>query len=731
MRLISKIAVFTIVFILLISGTSVAQKIEKIAPGVWKITFGTPEKYRPADFKSAPSDAISRLSDSKIPPIAIDEIKFRQTAKGSVAELTIDEKERIYGFGLQVNTFEQRGMRREIRTSSGVKGKDAYVPHPVPFGNVGFAHAPMPFYISSKGYGVLINTSRYVTFYMGSQHKIQKSVQIKQSLTANDITAATSPSQLYRSRYKSSNDVEIAVDGTQGMEMFIFEGPTIKNVVERYNLFSGGGAIPPLWSLGFKYRGKSDFTYKEVLKFTKYFRDNHIPCDMFGLEPGWHSASYSCSYLWNKKNFPNPDSTLNVVHSMNYKLNLWEHAYVHPTSPIFDSIVPFSGNYAVWQGAVPDFITPQARTIFGSYHNENFIKKGISAFKLDECDAAYYDEAQAEWSFPDVARFPSGVDGEQMRQIFGLLYQKVIWDEYKKDNKRTMLEVRASHLFAAPYGAAIYSDMYDHNDYVNMIVNSGFSGVNWSPEVRETKSEADLIRRMQTTLMSSHMVVDCWFLKNLPWYQFDEKKNNNGEFLPDYKELELKAKKLIELRMSLIPYLYAAYARYHFEGTPPFRALVMDYPADQNVWKINTQYMMGDNVMCAPFVDGKSERDIYFPSGRWYDFNTNKTYEGGKKYKITITLDELPMFVKEGTILPLAKPVEFVTPETTFDITCRVYGKPGKPMRLFEDNSFSFDFEKGKFSWVDLAWNGKKGSLKRSGSYKKKLYTVTGWETVK
>ncbi|ANH84057.1 hypothetical protein A8C56_18680 [Niabella ginsenosidivorans] len=693
---------------------------EKVGPGIWKVTFGSPEKIRPADFKKeACWEGLKKLPDSNKPPIALDAVLFNQTEKGALARLKLESSERIYGFGLQVNTFEQRGLRRDIRTNSWT------------IGNIGFSHAPMPFYISSKGYGLLINTSRYVTFYMGAQHKLEQSVALKQTLKEGPGEDASSPAALYDRHYEPSDDVEILADGTKGMELYVFEGPGMREVVERYNLYSGGGAIPPLWGLGLKYRAKSNFTAAEVINFSGYFRNNHIPCDMLGLEPGWQSAAYSCSYKWNEKNFSNPDSLLEIMQGMNYKLNLWEHAYVHPTSPIFDSILPYSGDYAVWKGAVPDFVTSEARHIFGGYHKNAFIDKGIASFKLDECDAAYYDKAQGEWSFPDIARFPSGIDGEQMRQLFGLLYQKTLSDEFRKVNRRTLLDVRASGLFAAPYCSVLYSDMYDHSDFVRMIVNSGFSGLNWSPEVRQTGSDADLIRRLQTTVMASQMVVDCWFLKNLPWYQYDREKNNRGEFLPNYRELEQKAKNLIELRMRLIPYLYAAFARYHFNGTPPFRALVLDYPDDPGVWKTDDEYMMGDAILCAPFIDGASSRKVYLPAGTWYDFNTGKKYQGGKEYAISMSLDQIPMFVKDGTILPLAKPVEYITPRTTFALKCRIYGTPGAPVRLFEDDGHTFNFERGAFNWVSLAWNRSRVQLKRSGNFKGSLYKVTGWEVIK
>ena len=225
------------------------------------------------------------------------------------------------------------------------------------------------------------------------------------------------------------------------------------------------------------------------------------------------------------------------------------------------------------------------------------------------------------------------------------------------------------------------------------------------------------------------MVVNCWYLNLPPWLQYNMEKNSNNQLLPNSKDLEQKAKKLINLRMSLLPYLYAAFAKYHFDGTPPFRALIMDYPGDKNVGKIDDEYMMGESLLCAPFIDSSSERTVYFPEGDWYDYNTNKKYEGGKSYTISMTLDQIPMFVKDNTILPLAQPVEYVTPSTVFKISCKIYGNPNRQIRLFEDNSTNFNFVKGQYNWVTLSWNGKKGSVSRTGNYKQLVYKINGWET--
>jgi alpha-D-xyloside xylohydrolase len=698
---------------------AVSQTIQTIAPGIWKISYGTPEKNLPSQFKEVPlSEALKTLPVVDTPPFEIQEIQFRKTAGDVVAEMRVDTAEKFYGFGLQTNAFEQRGMRREIRISSWVSG------------NIGFGHAVMPFYISSKGYGVLVNTARYTVFYMASKGKLNESMSKRIEANTDSPKIALTTIDLYGKRHTASNEVSICIKGTEGVELYVFAGPGMRTVMQRYNLFSGGGALPPLWGLGFKYRAKATFNDKQVTDIAQYFRDNKVPCDMLGLEPGWQTHSYPCSFVWNKSNFSNPDAFIKNLNERAFKINLWEHAYTHASSPLFDSITPYSCDYSVWTGAVPDFISSGAQRIFANYHDSMFVKKGIAAFKLDESDAADYLVAEREWSFPDIAQFPSGIDGIQMRQLFGWLYNKTMINLYRKNNMRTLFDVRSSYLFAAPYPTVLYSDMYSHADFVRMIANSGFAGVNWSPEVRETANEADLIRRLQTSALSAQMVVNGWYLDLPPWLQYNVEKNVRRELLPGYKQLEEKARKLVDLRMSLIPYLYAAFARYYFEGIPPIRALVMDYPDDEHVIKTDDQYMLGESILCAPFIDSASTRTVYLPKGVWYDFNTNKKYEGGQFYIISMSLDQFPIFIKDNTILPLADPVQYITPETVLSVTCNIYGRPVQSLRLFEDNSFNYDYTRGIYNWVQLTWNGKKGTVARKGNYKGRLYAITNWKVV-
>jgi alpha-D-xyloside xylohydrolase len=252
----------------------------------------------------------------------------------------------------------------------------------------------------------------------------------------------------------------------------------------------------------------------------------------------------------------------------------------------------------------------------------------------------------------------------------------------------------------------------------------------WSPEVRESNSIKDFMRRSQTAVLSAQTLYNAWYLQNPPWLQIDIKKNNVGELMDSAREVEAGVRKLLEFRMSLIPYLYSAFADYHFKGIPPFRALVVDYPEDKKTFTISDEYMIGDGILAAPLTEKKDERTVYLPAGSWYDFNTNQKYEGGKTYSIKTSLIQLPIFIKGGTILPLARPVEHVAANTTFEITCYVYGNNKTAATLFEDDGITFNYENHSYNMVSLLWENGKGTIKRTGRFKNTRYVINKWQLI-
>jgi alpha-D-xyloside xylohydrolase len=361
-------------------------------------------------------------------------------------------------------------------------------------------------------------------------------------------------------------------------------------------------------------------------------------------------------------------------------------------APFYNELHDCSGDYEVWNGIVPDLATQKAYDIFGEYHRETFVKKGIAGFKLDECDNSDYNPSN--WSFPDSTEFPSGMDGEQMHQAIGNLYQYLIYSIYKSENKRTYSQVRASGALSSPLPFVLYSDLYNHKQFIRAMVNSGFSGLLWCPEVRDCSNGNDLLRRVQTVVFSAQALINSWRIPSPPWKQTDIEKNLLGKEMETANYYTDECRKLFELRMSLVPYLYSAFVEYWKTGKPPIRALVMDYPNDTSVRMIDDEYMYGESILVCPLTYEEGiMREVYLPKGEWYNFFTKEMIMGGRTIEVKARYNEIPVYVKSGAIVPLAKPLQCIDKDTVFEIRIETYGKGIGSFVLYEDDFESFDYQ--------------------------------------
>ena len=649
----------------------------EILKGVWKCTFGTPEQYTPVKMhRHAPcADALAQLPESALPFDAA-QIGFSSTKRGVTITLPMDSTEDIFGFGLQMLSTNYAGRKRLIKVNSDPKM------------DTGEGHAPAPFYVSSAGYGVFVDTYRYATFYMGTHAQRGASAHVT---AVNQTHKEFSESALYAfKRAKEKRQVIIEIPAVEGVDVYFFSG-NIREVVQRYNLFSGGGCLPPMWGLGMWYRMYGGCDQQKFIELAERFRKEQMPIDVLGVEPGWHSHSYSCTYEWGYL-FPEPQRMIDRIRGMGYQMNLWEHAFVYPAAPIYEKMLPHSGDYEVWNGLVPDMASEEARQVFTDWHDEHFVRNGITGFKLDECDNSDYNASN--WSFPDATQFPSGMDGEQMHNAIGVLYQQMMDDMFRKRDIRTYSQVRSSGALSAPLPFVLYSDLYNHKAFIRSMVTAPFSGMLWAPEVRSCASGKDLLRRVQTVIFSVHALLNCWRIPNPPWYQVDVNANLANEEMEDAAYYQAECRKLFELRMSLLPYLYSAFVEYHKTGLPPVRALCMDDPQDESIRAIDSQFMFGKDLMVCPLtLEDGTERKVTLPGGVWYDFFTGERYEGGQTLIVHADWDQIPVFVREGAVVPLAKPVQHVAEDTVFDITVRAWGCKEGSFTLYEDDFVSCQHE--------------------------------------
>ena len=614
---------------------------------VQKLTLGAPEDITPMRFKE-PAD-VEFAPQTHYPA---GSVSFRVTPGGCAIELPMTRDEEIFGLGLQLKSARHKGQSRTMRVNAD------------PVGPNGESHAPVPFFVSNLGYGVYVDTARYATFRCGviRRHRRQE---------PPDNTIITNQQELYR---KSGIDGDcvmlIEIPAAKGVDLYIFEGDTITDVVSRYNMFSGGGCRVPMWGLGVFYRCCARYTDADVLTKARLLRRRGIPCSILGLEPGWQSSSYPCSFSFDSDRYPNHEAMVKELVAMDYHISLWEHAFTASCSPIYEALLPFSGDYEVWRGIVPDFATAEAREVFSAYHRDELVSHGIDGFKLDECDSSDYTGG---WSFPNSSQFPSGLDGEQMHCLFGVLYQKTMLKALA--GKPTLSEVRSSGALAAPYPFVLYSDLYDHRDFIRGLCSAGLSGLLWTPEVRGVKNKEELIRRLQSVVFSPQCLINAWNIPESPWVQFGA---------------EDETRRLFDLRMALVPYLFTAFDLYRRRGVAPVRPLVSDYTSDEQTYAIEDEYMFGDSMLVAPIFAPDRGRRVYLPKGVWRDFYTGAVCESGWR---DVESEDIPVFVKDSSVIPLAEPVEAITDGTVFRLTIHVYGDGQSACLADEEKRFAVSAE--------------------------------------
>lgn len=661
---------------------------ERVEAGVWRAKIGA-RQWAPMDYAYAPkSVALEEMGEAKF-PFETSAARGRVDSAYTHFRLPLVENERIYGLGLEFKGSNRRKQVYNLKVDhyGGVKG---------------FTHAPVPFYVSSAGYGVLVNTAQRATVHVGIANR-------KDSALPPRIDRTTGTGWKGK---PESDAIEGNVQG-DGLELIVFAGNSPLEVVQRYNLFSGGGVLPPRWGLGFWHRMHTKSSDEDVRQEIEAFKAHNFPLEVIGLEPGWQSKAYPCSFDWDEGRFPNPGEFVGELMAQGIRVNLWENPYVTPESTMYEGIKPYTGSHTVWLGEVPDYSLSAAREVLIEHHQREHLDLGVSGYKFDEVDG--FDT----WLWPDHATFPSGHSGVEMRQLYGLLLQRTFMDQFRKQNQRTYGLVRASNAGASAMGFVIYSDHYDHEGYVTALTNCSLGGVLWTPEIRSARSPEEWVRRFQSVAFSPMLLLNAWFSGTKPW---------------SFPTVVDEVRDVINLRMQLMPYLYTAFADYNQKGIPPFRAMILEggfeegdetvggeldgvtnpYAEVQRLEKTD-QYMMGPSLLVAPVFTGQTSREVVLPRGDWFDFYTGERVGNGETITIETELSRIPLFVKDGGIIPMMPAVNNISQQSgVVPLEVRHYGNKASEYFLYDDDGETFDYERGESSRTRLFVTEKNGQKEGS-----------------
>ncbi|MFK5973473.1 MAG: glycoside hydrolase family 31 protein [Flavobacteriaceae bacterium] len=347
-----KYLVLTSLFLVFLSSAAFGQEVlnwKEVQNGIWHTTIGKRQKItllKAAD--TSPNEkGLNTLSRVDFP---LDKAKINaKVIKGKTyLRFPLHKEEELFGLGLNFKTHNQRGRILNLHVDHYGKSDN------------GRTHAPVPFYISTEGYGVLIDAANYITVYAGTGIRID----------ADDkpvLRNRNSNPEWEAQPYSDAVEILVPADGT---EVYVFGGRSMLEVVQRYNLFSGGGYLPPKWGLGFTQRVLTLYSAKDILKEVSEFEDHDFPLNFIGVEPGWQTMSYPCTFEWEKTRFPEPKKFIDELLDKGIRANLWLNPYVSPVGGLYKKVKPFSGSHTVWNGIVPDLTLEETRALF----KEHFYK---------------------------------------------------------------------------------------------------------------------------------------------------------------------------------------------------------------------------------------------------------------------------------------------------------------------------------------------------------------------
>ena len=587
---------------------------------------------------------------------------YRRAADGTIDRtfdaLYLAPDEHIYGLGEKFMPPDRRGQRIESWNFNtwGATNERAY--------------KNVPFFVSTRGYGVFLNTTFRTIWDVGSGATSSISTQIE---TEDDR-----------------------------LDLFLIDGPSIADVLERDTALTGRPPVPPRWSFGFWQSKWGYRSWEEVWEVVRTARERRVPLDVVHLDPYWLRDRMQADLIWDEERFPDPAGNLARLRDEGVRISLWLQPWIPEQSDVLTEGLEF-GAFATQQDGSPylysptipsnppnrcgivDFTSPTGREWYiGKILG--LVEQGVSAFKTD------FGEAIAE-----DALFANGMTGREMHNQYPLLYNAAFYEAFERSGRAGDLVCwgRSGWAGIQRYPVSWSGDMLCNFPSMVCTLWSGLSfslsGVAfWSHDIGGFQGETNpelFIRWAQWGLLSSHSRAHGTTSRE-PWAQGEQA-------LTIFREFD-------ELRYQLIPYLYSLAHEAHRSGRPLLRPLVLEYQDDPAVYGVHDQYLLGPSLLVAPVLEaGAVARRIYLPEGTWYSFWTDTPYVGGRWLSVPTPLDMVPLFVKAGTILPLGPIEQYVGERGTDELWLRIYPEalPTPPRArgvLHEDGgSTRFSYDEG------------------------------------
>ena len=479
----------------------------------------------------------------------------------------------------------------------------------------------IPFYMSSRMYGVFYHTSDYCKLSLADH---------------------------------SSRSVQFMCDRAT-IDAFLIGGKTPEEILHNYRKLTGFPSMPPLWSYGIWMSRMTYFSAEEVNDICDHLRKEHYPCDVIHLDTGWFRTDWLCEWKFNPERFPDPKGFIQNLKKKGFRVSLWQLPYVAKgaeqleeakanqyIAPLLKEQASEGSNFSAldYAGTI-DFTYDKAVEWYKNKLLKPLLDMGVTCIKTDfgeniHLDAVYHS-----------------MTPERLNNLYALLYQKAAFEITKEVTGDGIIWARAAwagcQRFPLHWGGDSASSWDGMAGSLKGGLHFGLSGFAfWSHDVPGFHSIPDFmnspinpqvyVRWTQFGVFTSHIRYH-GTCKREPWH---------------YPEIAPIIKRWWKLRYRLIPYIIQQSEMACQSGLPIVQALIFHHPDDRQCWHIDDEYYFGNEFLVCPVMNDKGIRDIYLPDGEWINFFTGERMEGGKWYDAVKTpLDLMPVFVHPNATIPI------------------------------------------------------------------------------
>ncbi|MHA1491692.1 MAG: TIM-barrel domain-containing protein [Promethearchaeota archaeon] len=518
--------------------------------------------------------------------------------------------EAVYGLGEQYSSFNKIGQTISLWNSEGCGNSS------------GRTYKNLPFFLSTRGYGIFVNESKPITFWIGSREYCKNMMAIEGSL----------------------------------IDYYFFYGPDFKTILYDYTELTGKSPVPPKWSFGTWMSRISYSSQEEVLDVAERLRKEKYPFDVIHVDTDWFEKEWICDWKFDENKFPDPKEMCEKLKRMGFKLSLWQTPYIMKSIKEYKEtkkLKAIAKNHGAFMflshpSGVLDFSNP----VGVKWYQEklkNLYEIGASVIKVD-----FGEGVEPHQEFLNYF-------GREMHNLYPLLYQKAAFEITKEFFGKGIVWARSAYAGSQRFPVHWSGDSSSKFEEMLNVLRGGLSlglcgFTYWSQDVGGfvfSPSDKLYIRWTQFSIFNSHIR----YHGNPPRYREPWNYNEDAQRI---------TRDFLNLRYQLIPYIYTEAHYASKQGLPMLAPLILEFFDDPNVFNIEDQFIFGRNMLIAPILTREDERLLYLPKGEWYDYWTFEKHDGSIWIKYETPINKIPIFLRDGFILPLGPIMQYIN-EKDFD----------------------------------------------------------------